>query len=141
MGPVLRGLSMDEAALARELMSTYRAEARERLEAVTRLLLDLEQAPTGPAVASCVEQIFREVHSLKGAARSVSEPAVEESAHAFENTVVAAVARGTAAASALSRRRPEARLHPCPARRKRRPRQPQPPEAVRTTLWTHSPPA
>jgi two-component system chemotaxis sensor kinase CheA len=83
---------MDEAALARELMSTYRAEARERLEAVTRLLLDLEKAPTGPAVAACVEQIFREVHSLKGAARSVSEPAVEESAHAFENLL--ALARG-----------------------------------------------
>ena len=83
---------MDEASLARELMSTYRAEARERLEAVTRLLLDLEKAGTGPAVAACVEQIYREVHSLKGAARSVSEPTVEESAHAFENLL--AVARG-----------------------------------------------
>ncbi len=73
-------------------MSTYRAEARERLEAVTQLLLELEKAGTGPAVAACVEQIYREVHSLKGAARSVSEPAVEESAHAFENLL--ALARG-----------------------------------------------
>src|SRR5665213_1927761 len=84
---------MDEASLARELMSTYRAEARERLEAVTRLLLDLEKAGTGPAVTACVEQIYREVHSLKGAARSVSEPEVEELAHAFESLL--AVARGS----------------------------------------------
>src|ERR1700730_3983721 len=83
---------MDEAALARELMSTYRAEARERLEAVTRLLLELEKAGIGQAVTACIEQIYREVHSLKGAARSVSEPAVEESAHGFENLL--AVARG-----------------------------------------------
>ena len=83
---------MDEASLARELMSTYRAEARERLEAVTRLLLELEKAGSGPGVAACVEHIYREVHSLKGAARSVSQPAVEESAHAFENLL--AVARG-----------------------------------------------
>ena len=81
---------MDEVSLARELMSTYRAEARERLEALTRLLLDLEKASTGPAVAACVEQIYREVHSLKGAARSVSEPEVEETAHAFESLLAAA---------------------------------------------------
>jgi two-component system chemotaxis sensor kinase CheA len=83
---------MDEASLARELMSTYRAEARERLEAVTRLLLELEKAGSGPAVTACVEQIYREVHSLKGAARSVSEPDVENLAHAFESLL--AVARG-----------------------------------------------
>jgi two-component system chemotaxis sensor kinase CheA len=83
---------MDEASLARELMSTYRAEARERLEAVTRLLLELEKAGSGPAVKACVEQIYREVHSLKGAARSVSEPEVENLAHAFESLL--AVARG-----------------------------------------------
>jgi len=83
---------MDDALLVRELMSTYRAEARERLEALTRLLLDLEKAGSGPSVTACVEQIYREVHSLKGAARSVSESAVEESAHAFENLL--AVARG-----------------------------------------------
>ena len=84
---------MDEASLARELMSTYRAEARERLEAVTRLLLELEKAGSGPGVAVCVEHIYREVHSLKGAARSVSQQAVEESAHAFENLLAVAEGR------------------------------------------------
>src|SRR5579863_9996756 len=83
---------MDEEALARELMGTYRSEARERLEAVTRLLLDLERAAIGPAVAACVEQIFREVHSLKGAARSVSQTSVEEAAHILESLL--ADARG-----------------------------------------------
>ncbi|HEX9096069.1 MAG TPA: response regulator [Candidatus Dormibacteraeota bacterium] len=71
-------------------MATYRAEARERLEAITRVLLELERHPSGPERAQHVEQIFREVHSLKGAARSVSETGVERVAHAFENGIVAA---------------------------------------------------
>ena len=79
---------MDEEGLTRELMATYRAEARERLEAITRVLLDIERDPSGSEVAQQVEQIFREVHSLKGAARSVAETAVEHVAHAFEDAIV-----------------------------------------------------
>jgi len=84
-------VSIDEAALTRELMGTYRAEARERIDAITRLLLDLEKAH-GPAAVAFVDQIFREVHSLKGAARSVSQSSVETSAHSFEGRI--AVSRG-----------------------------------------------
>src|ERR1700730_15037011 len=80
---------MNEEALAQELMATYRAEARERLEAITRVLLEIERDPSGSERAQQVEHVFREVHSLKGAARSVSESAVERVAHAFECAVVA----------------------------------------------------
>jgi two-component system chemotaxis sensor kinase CheA len=86
---------MNEEALAQELMATYRAEARERLEAITRVLLDIERDPSGSDRAQHVEHIFREVHSLKGAARSVSETTVEGVAHAFEDAIVAARKRPT----------------------------------------------
>src|ERR1700730_774507 len=86
---------MNEEALTQELMATYRAEARERLEAITRVLLEIERDPSGSERAQQVEHVFREVHSLKGAARSVSESAVERVAHAFENAIVAANKRPT----------------------------------------------
>jgi two-component system chemotaxis sensor kinase CheA len=86
---------MNEEVLTQELMATYRAEARERLEAITRVLLDLERDPSGSERAQQVEHIFREVHSLKGAARAVSETAVERVAHAFEDSIVSARKRPT----------------------------------------------
>ncbi|HVS04832.1 MAG TPA: ATP-binding protein [Candidatus Dormibacteraeota bacterium] len=86
---------MNEEALTQELMATYRAEARERLEAITRVLLEIERNPSGSERAQQVEHIFREVHSLKGAARSVSAIAVEGVAHAFEDAIVAARKRPT----------------------------------------------
>jgi two-component system, chemotaxis family, sensor kinase CheA len=86
---------MNEEALTQELLATYRAEARERLEAITRVLLDIERDPSGSERAQHVEHIFREVHSLKGAARSVSQTAVERVAHAFEDAIVAARKRPT----------------------------------------------
>src|ERR1700730_6334643 len=87
---------MNEEVLTKELMATYRAEARERLQAITRVLLDIERDPSGSERAQQVDHIFGEVHSLKGAARSVSEAAVERVAHAFEDAIVAARKRPTA---------------------------------------------
>src|ERR1700731_771119 len=81
---------MNEEALTQELMATYRAEAGERLEAITSVLLAIERDPSGSERAQHVEHIFREVHSLKGAARSVAETAMERVAHVFENAIVAA---------------------------------------------------
>jgi two-component system chemotaxis sensor kinase CheA len=86
---------MNEEVLTQELMATYRAEAKERLEAIIRVLLDIERDPSRSGRAQHVEHIFREVHSLKGAARSVSETAVERVAHAFEDAIVAARKRPT----------------------------------------------
>jgi two-component system chemotaxis sensor kinase CheA len=88
--------AMDEEALALELMATYRAEARERLEAVTRLLLELEREPASPRTQERIEQMYREVHSLKGAARSVSQSAMEAAAHAYEDVLFAARDRDSA---------------------------------------------
>jgi two-component system chemotaxis sensor kinase CheA len=58
------------------LRDTFRTEASEHLEAITAGLLALERAGDAER-ASIVERIFREAHSLKGAARSVSLAGVE----------------------------------------------------------------
>ncbi len=64
-----------EAFLA-ELRKTFREEAREHIEAMTAGLMAIERANEGEQVP-IVERIFREAHSLKGAARSVNLPNVE----------------------------------------------------------------
>ena len=58
------------------LRDTFRAEALEHLEAITTGLLAVERASDADR-APIVERIFREAHSLKGAARSVSLAGVE----------------------------------------------------------------
>jgi two-component system chemotaxis sensor kinase CheA len=62
----------DTELLAR-LLPTFRAEADEHARRVGELLAALEHEP-GP---EAVEEAFREVHSLKGAARAVALVEVE----------------------------------------------------------------
>lgn len=64
-----------EEFLAR-LRETFRIEAGEHLEAITAGLVAIERAGDAER-APIVERIFREAHSLKGAARSVSLAGVE----------------------------------------------------------------
>ncbi|MBI5510734.1 MAG: hybrid sensor histidine kinase/response regulator [Deltaproteobacteria bacterium] len=59
-----------------KLRDTFRVEAAEHLEAITAGLLTIEKAGDAER-ALIVERIFREAHSLKGAARSVSLAGVE----------------------------------------------------------------
>ncbi len=58
------------------LRETFRVEATEHLEAITTGLLDMEHS-NDQERAGIVERIFREAHSLKGAARSVDIQSVE----------------------------------------------------------------
>jgi two-component system chemotaxis sensor kinase CheA len=59
-----------------QLRDTFREEASEHLAAITAGLVAIERADDDER-ASIVERVFREAHSLKGAARSVSLPSVE----------------------------------------------------------------
>ncbi|OGK08618.1 MAG: hypothetical protein A2W80_03860 [Candidatus Riflebacteria bacterium GWC2_50_8] len=56
----------------RRLLQTFRVEAEEHIHAVTSGLIELEKSPTSERYAQLIEAIFREFHSLKGAARSVN---------------------------------------------------------------------
>ncbi len=74
-------LPSDEDFL-RQLLATFKIELDERLETLNRCLLQLESGTGEPQ--ELVDQIFREAHSLKGAARAVEVKEVEEVAHAME---------------------------------------------------------
>ncbi len=71
-----------------QLWAAFAAELEDRVPALTTLLLDLEHGPDDePARKSTFDALFREVHSLKGAARAVELPEIERLAHAFESAL------------------------------------------------------
>ncbi len=53
-----------------KLLVTFREEADEYLGVITQGLIELEKAGPG-AAPELIEQVYRKVHSLKGAARAV----------------------------------------------------------------------
>jgi len=56
----------------KRLLATFRVEAEEHIRAISSYLIELEKASTVERHPELIETIFREVHSLKGAARSVN---------------------------------------------------------------------
>ncbi|HUX39386.1 MAG TPA: chemotaxis protein CheW, partial [Rectinemataceae bacterium] len=85
-----------EEFLAR-LRETFRSEAGEHLEVIATGALAIEGSG-GAERASMIEKVFREVHSLKGAARSVGYRDVEALCQELES-VFAAMKRGNLSAS------------------------------------------
>lgn len=81
-------MSSDKEEFLRRLMKAFRQEAAERMQSLSSGLIELEKAPPDKK-AEIVEVIFREAHSLKGAARSVNLTAAEEIFHSLENVFVA----------------------------------------------------
>ncbi|WP_137939545.1 response regulator [Chitinivorax sp. B] len=70
-------MAEDQAQFMRRLLSTFRAEADEHVAAMDDLLLMLAHTEPGPQANGLVETLFREAHSLKGAARAVDQSAIE----------------------------------------------------------------
>ncbi|MBI5654000.1 MAG: hybrid sensor histidine kinase/response regulator [Chloroflexi bacterium] len=68
-----------------QLRATFKIEAAEHIQAMNRVLLALEQNPEGDERKQLLEEIFREAHSLKGAAGAADFHAVEKTAHKLEN--------------------------------------------------------
>ncbi len=81
-------MSSDKEEFLRRLMEAFRQEAAERMQSLSSGLLELEKAPPDKK-SEIVEVIFREAHSLKGAARSVNLTAAEEIFHSLENVFAA----------------------------------------------------
>ncbi len=61
----------------KRLRGTFRIEAEEHVRAISAGLMELEKNPGVEKLAELVETVFREAHSLKGAARSVDLRDVE----------------------------------------------------------------
>jgi two-component system, chemotaxis family, sensor kinase CheA len=71
----------------KELRDLFKAESEEHLQHLDEGLLSLEKHPNTQAT---LEEVFREVHSLKGAARMLRVSDVETIAHRFEDILGAA---------------------------------------------------
>jgi two-component system chemotaxis sensor kinase CheA len=65
------------------LLEAFQIEYREHLEAIRSLLEELSQRTDGSGIAQ-LDETFRRAHSLKGAARAVDLPPVEQIAHRLE---------------------------------------------------------
>ena len=80
-----------------KLLSTFRSEAEEHLQAIVSGTVALEQAHVG-AQAALLEGILRRLHTFKGAARAVNLTDLEALCHAMESLLSAALGRGSALA-------------------------------------------
>lgn len=68
----------------RKLRATFNIEAQEHLQAISTMLLELEKSPPAKSPQT-VEKIYREAHSLKGAARAVDLRQIESICQLMES--------------------------------------------------------
>ena len=73
------------------LMDTFKVELEEHVTMMTQAVLTLEKGDEADNQAELLEQIFRNAHSLKGAARAVELEDIKELAHKLENLFSAAM--------------------------------------------------
>ncbi len=78
-----------DSAFLKKLLATFKVEAAEHIQAISTGLIELEQSPSSEAQTRTVERIFRESHSMKGAARSVGLTDVENVCQAMESVLAA----------------------------------------------------
>lgn len=78
-----------DSAFLNRLLATFRIEAQDHIDALFAGVAELERAPDGTRCAEIVETIFREAHSLKGAARSVNLTQIESACQSLETTFAA----------------------------------------------------
>lgn len=65
-------MTKDKEDFLKELLSDFKIEASEHLQAIVSGLLELEKAIQSPEKNRLIESVFRETHSMKGAARAVN---------------------------------------------------------------------
>ncbi|TWB82305.1 CheA signal transduction histidine kinase [Nitrospirillum amazonense] len=82
-------MSQSDDQLLKRLLAMFEVEAEEHLSAIAAGLLALEQSPPRERAQELVETTFREVHTLKGAARAVNLGAVVAVCHAMESVFAA----------------------------------------------------
>ncbi len=71
----------------KRLLATFRIEADEHLQSISSGLFELEQKPSDARRMEIIERVFREVHSLKGAARAVDLIQIESVCQAMESVL------------------------------------------------------
>lgn len=71
-------------AFMKRLLATFKVEADEHIKNITAGLLDLEKELEPEVKAGIIETVFREAHSLKGAARAVNRSDMETICQSLE---------------------------------------------------------
>ena len=71
-----------------ELLPLFQSECEERLSSIQQSLGTIAEAGLVHPPQASVEQLLREMHSLKGAARAVNLASIEAVCHAFEQALV-----------------------------------------------------
>ncbi len=79
--------------LLKRLLATFRVEAEEHLTAISSGLVELERASSPEDQVQTIESVFREAHSLKGAARAVNLGKVEAVCQTLESVFARLKAR------------------------------------------------
>ena len=82
-------MSEQEMDFRKRLLATFQGEAEERIRSLASGLIELEKATDSDRQAELIELVFREVHSLKGAARSVNLMEIETVCQAMEDVFAA----------------------------------------------------
>jgi len=85
----------------KKLLATFRVEADEHIQAMSSGLVEFEKMPAGEQRSETIEQIYREAHSLKGAARAVNLAEMESVCHALESVFAGLKSNRVAATQAL----------------------------------------
>jgi two-component system chemotaxis sensor kinase CheA len=82
------GLSTE---IRRQLIDSFKTEQQEHILKINTGLLALEKnPPEGEERQAILNEIFREAHSLKGAARALEQSAIESLGHALESLLLSA---------------------------------------------------
>jgi two-component system chemotaxis sensor kinase CheA len=77
------------AEIRQQLINSFKTEQSEHIQKINQGLLTLEKNPVIPEQQVILKEIFREAHSLKGAARAVGVTIVESLGHALEDILLA----------------------------------------------------
>jgi two-component system, chemotaxis family, sensor kinase CheA len=95
MGPKDKDKEKDKDLL-KKLLATFAVEAEEHISAISSGLIELERASSPEQQMEIVEKVFREVHSLKGAARAVNLLELESACQSLESAFARLKAQETA---------------------------------------------
>ena len=82
-------MGIHDAEFIRQLQAAFHAEAQEHLQAISSCLLQMEKAGSPEDARKFLEEVFRETHSLKGAARTVSFAEIERTCQELESVFAA----------------------------------------------------
>lgn len=78
-------MAKDKEAFLKELLNDFKIEASEHLQSIANGLLKLEKTFQNPESKEVVEKVFREIHSIKGAARAVNQLHIERLCMSMES--------------------------------------------------------